>query len=271
MLVNFTKMHSLGNDFIVLDLISQPIRLQPSHIPRLADRHLGIGCDQVLLIEPPTTPNSDFFFRAFNHDGNEAEQCGNGIRCAARYVVDSGLVHKTSLLADSLSGVIEINIKGRQLVEVNLGTPRSAIISHLVTPENLITFPTEITTIHAISMGNPHGVCIVNDLANINVKNCGKQLCSLPCFPQQANISFVQIISPNEIKMAVYERGVGPTLACGSAACAAVAVANYLGNIGNQAKVNFKHGFVTVTIDAITKNLHLLGSAISVCMGKFCT
>lgn len=262
MLVNFVKMHSLGNDFVILDLISQQVKLYPKLIKQLADRRFGVGCDQVLVVAPPKSPEEDFYFRAFNADSSEAERCGNGICCAARYLYDSGLIGKQHLIAGGLSGKMHIEINHQQQVSVDLGRCQSDILSQQI---NIVQLPNEIYT---LSMGNPHGICIVDDLAHVKLYAWGKKLSRLPCFPHQANISFMQILSATEIKLAVYERGVGPTLACGSAACAAVVVANYLKIVGDKVKVNFQFGHLMVSIESHTQHISLTGVTTSVFAGK---
>lgn len=245
MLVNFTKMHSLGNDFVVFNMLTSNCNLNSEQLAKIANRKLGVGCDQIIFIEPPIKEDGDFYFRAFNADGNEAEQCGNGLRCAVRYLIDSGLIDKSTFTIDCLSGRTFAKVKNKGLIEVNLGKPQSIISNHQ------LDFPgIPINQIYKISMGNPHGVCVVDKIESIHLKDWGSKISRLKIFPEQANISFMQVKNSREINLLVYERGVGPTFSCGSAASAAVSVANYLSLIEpHKVKVNFKYGYLSISIN----------------------
>lgn len=263
MIVNFTKMHGLGNDFVVIDLITQGTRLQKSQIARIADRKFGIGCDQVILITPPTRPEADFFYRIFNHDGQEVEQCGNGVRCAAKFFIDNGLSNKSQLIADCLGGSMSLQICNNQQVAVNLGKNYSEVIRHQL---NIETGPKEI---YAVNTGNPHGVCLVNNFHQYSIAEMGKRLSNDPLFPNAANISFMQVVARNKVNLRVYERGVGPTLACGSAACATMLVAKSLGLIDNQITVCFERGELIISVNPENQDLTMTGPANSVYIGRF--
>ncbi len=254
-------MHGLGNDFVVIDLITQGARLQKNQIVRIADRKFGIGCDQVILITPPTKPETDFFYRIFNADGQEVEQCGNGLRCAAKFFRDSGLSNKSTLLADCLAGLMTVNLEDNNLIKVNLGTNYTAVTPHK------LSYPGLPEQIYAVSVGNPHGVCFVDDLNSTPVIEWGKKLTNDNIFPQGANISFVQIMDRSRVKVRVYERGVGPTLACGSAACAILLAGKSLNLLDHKAYVMFQHGELCIELN--NNNLIMSGSASSTFIGRF--
>lgn len=263
MIVNFTKMHGLGNDFVVIDLITQSARLNATHIKRIADRKFGVGCDQVILVTPPTRAEADFFYRIYNADGQEVEQCGNGVRCAAKFFVTNNLSQKNKLVADCLGGTMLLHIEDDQQVSVDLGNNYSSVIKH---PLNYAGLPNEI---YAISVGNPHGVCLVSDTNNRTVYECGKKLTNDSIFPHGANISCMQIINPQHINLRVYERGVGPTLACGSAACAAVLVGQSIKLLDDEVTVSFEYGDLTIATNPKNKNIRMTGPASGIFMGRF--
>lgn len=227
MLLNFTKMHGAGNDFVMLDLVTQRYRLRRRDVRRIADRHFGIGCDQVLVVEPPTRPDVDFYYRIYNADGDEVEQCGNGARCFARFVRARKLTSKRIITAETAAGVLELRVRGNQDVEVAMGEPRfrpDEIPFNAATQQESYALKVNGATfdIGALSMGNPHAVLRVEDVETADVAGLGPAIESHPDFPNRANAGFMQVVSENEIRLRVYERGVGETLACGSGACAAV-------------------------------------------------
>ncbi len=256
-------MHGLGNDFVVIDLITQGARLQKMQLQRIADRKFGVGCDQVILITPPIRGDADFFYRIYNADGQEVEQCGNGARCAAKFFQDNGLSNKSKLIADCLGGSMILSLIDNELVEANLGTNYTEVIRNQL---NMPGLPHEI---YSVSTGNPHGVCIVDNLEQTPVAEWGEILTRNPIFPDEANISFMRVVNRNHIELRVYERGVGPTFACGSAACAAVLVAQNLKLVENRVKVSFKYGDLTIYIDPSDKSLSMTGPANSVYIGRF--
>lgn len=263
MIVNFTKMHGLGNDFVVIDLITQGARLQKNHIKRIADRKFGVGCDQVILITAPTRANVDFFYKIFNADGEEVEQCGNGARCAAKFFNDYGLSDKLELVADCLGGTVNLKLEDYQQVSVGLGKTYTPVLTKpLVIPD----LPTEI---HTVSVGNPHAVLIVKELAKTPVGEWGRKLTNDAMFPQGANIGFMQIINRQRINLRVYERGAGLTHACGSGACAAMLVGKSLGLLDHQVTVSFEHGDLLISLNASDQSLNMTGPATSVYIGKF--
>lgn len=227
MLLRFTKMHGTGNDFVVIDLITQRYRLRSRDIRKLADRHFGVGCDQVLVVEAPHTPQADFRYRIYNADGKEVEQCGNGARCFARFVREKKLTCKTLINVETAAGPIVLRMQPEDEVEVNMGAP-------VFEPEDIPftaasraeSYPLQVDgqelNVGAVSMGNPHAVLRVDSTEEAAVERLGPLIESHPDFPQRVNVGFMQVLSQREIKLRVYERGVGETLACGTGACAAV-------------------------------------------------
>ncbi len=226
MILKFTKMHGAGNDFVVIDLISQRCRLRRRDIRHLADRHFGVGCDQVLAVEPPGRPDVDFRYRIYNADGEEVEQCGNGARCFARFVRDKRLTNKRVITVETAGGIIELRMRDRNRVEVDMGAP---IFDPAAIPfqADLLAdcYPLQLEgqtlEIGALSMGNPHAVCRVTDLDCLDLEQLGPQVENHPRFPQRVNAGFMQVLDDQHFKLRVFERGVGETLACGTGACAA--------------------------------------------------
>ncbi len=251
MQIPFTKMHGLGNDFIVIDGISQTVSIDPDRIKALADRRFGIGFDQLLLVEPPSSPEADFDYRIFNVDGSEVEHCGNGARCFATFVREKGLSAKNPVAVKTLNRILILESDHTGNVTVDMGAPE-------LNPEEIpfstsmqdTTYRREIEVdgesitieFSAISMGNPHAVIIVEDLANTAVKDIGGALGSHPDFPEGVNVGFMQIDNPEQIKLRVFERGVGETLACGTGACAAIVAGQRLGLLNTQVNVRLAGG-----------------------------
>ena len=232
MLIEFTKMHGLGNDFMVIDLVTQRLDLTKDLVQLLGDRHLGIGFDQLLVVEPPMRPDVDFSYRIFNTDGTEVEQCGNGARCFARFVQARKLSFKQRLRVETASGVITLTTDRYGWVEVDMGKPKFE-------PDDVPFTPKAITKIQnayhmdvagtpvqlfIASMGNPHAVIKVDDVLDADVETLGKAIESHPAFPNKVNVGFMQVMNQRHIRLRVYERGVGETQACGTGACAAVAI-----------------------------------------------
>jgi diaminopimelate epimerase len=264
MQVKFTKMHGLGNDFVVLDLISQPVKLRPSHIKRIADRHLGIGCDQVLLIEPPIRSTADFYYRIFNANGQEVEQCGNGARCAARFFYDGGFTNQRSLQADCLAGPLEFTIEEDSMVTVNMGAPRfKESLTYSIKTDNVDH------EINVVSMGNPHAILLVPTIESPLIKKWGPELSKHRFFPNETNVGFMQILNRAHIRLRVYERSVGETLACGTGACAAVVTGISLGKLDNIVQVDFLKGNIKIAWEGGTTPVCMTGPAISVFVGYF--
>ena len=252
MQLHFTKMHGAGNDFVVIDLISQDYKLCPQDVRRLADRHLGIGCDQVLTVEAPHNPQVDFRYRIYNADGNEVQQCGNGARCFALFVRDKKLTRKRIITVETAAGIIELRAHQNQQVEVDMGAPalEPNEIPFLAAVRQqsyaLVIGGTELE-IGAVSMGNPHAVIRVASIDHCEIDRLGPIIESHSEFPQQVNVSFMQIVATNEINLRVYERGVGETLACGTGACAAVVYGILRGWLSDSVTVALSGGKLSVS------------------------
>lgn len=252
MLVRFTKMHGLGNDFMVVDLVTQRIRLSEDKVRKLADRHLGIGFDQLLLVEPPTNPEMDFRYRIYNADGSEVEHCGNGARCFARFVRDKRLTNKDVIAVETAKGKALLTIREDNQIEVDMGAPElSPAAIPFIADEQASVYPVDVINqlvqISAVSMGNPHGILVVDDVEHAPVETLGPALEAHPRFPAKANIGFMQIISPAEIKLRVYERGAGETMACGTGACAAVVAGRLRGLLDESVHVHLPGGVLHIT------------------------
>ncbi len=251
MRIPFTKMHGLGNDFVLLDRVSHDYELTQDRIRELADRHRGIGFDQLLQIEPPSNPQVDFDYRIFNPDGSEVEHCGNGARCFARFVTDKGLTARNPIAVKTMNRVLSLRINGDQSVTVNMDRPRFEpdCIPFKADAESLeyarqfrICGELQSWRFSALSMGNPHVVIRVEDLEQTAVKDIGEAVGSHEDFPEGTNVGFMQILGPNEVKLRVFERGVGETLACGTGACAAVVVGRRLDLLHEDVTVNLPGG-----------------------------
>ncbi|MEM1155384.1 MAG: diaminopimelate epimerase [Pseudomonadota bacterium] len=252
MLLKFTKMHGAGNDFVVVDLISQRYKIRPRDIRLLADRRLGIGCDQVLVVEAPGNPDVDFRFRIYNSDGSEAEQCGNGARCFARFVREKKLTTKRIITVETSNGVAELRVKSRREVEVDMGTPRlePAAIPFIADKEAssyTLTLNGSSFEIGAVSMGNPHAVLRVERVETAPVAELGPQIEAHSDFPNRVNAGFMEVVSAQHIRLRVFERGVGETLACGSGACAAVVYGVIQGWLSDLVTVELPGGKLSIS------------------------
>ena len=254
MQIQFSKMHGLGNDFMVIDAITQQINLSQDLIRLWSDRNKGVGFDQLLVVEPPSSPEIDFRYRIFNADGGEVQQCGNGARCFARFVHDKKLTTKPEMRVETCSGVITLIIQGDDNVMVNMGSPilEPSEIPFLATSQE-ISYEVEVPNhnkqiLSAISMGNPHGVLVVEDIQQCDIENLGPALEQHALFPEKANIGFMEIFDTNEIRLRVYERGVGETQACGTGACAAVVAGQLRGllNRTSPVKVHLPGGDLSI-------------------------
>ena len=244
-------MHGLGNDFAVVDLLTQRAKLTPAQIAVLADRHRGIGFDQLLAVEPPQRPEADFRYRIFNTDGSEAEQCGNGARCFARFVVERGLTKKQTLVLEVPRGTITATLQDEGWVEVDMGSPSFALDTFPVTLGSRAEaqgLSLEMATdagpavLTLVSMGNPHGVIFVPSVVDAPVANLGAALQAHEAFPESLNVGFCEIVDRKRLRLRVYERGVGETQACGSGACAAMAAAREQGWVGDEVTVSLSGG-----------------------------
>ena len=251
MKLSFTKMHGLGNDFAVVDLLTQRAKLSAAQIAALADRHRGIGFDQLLAVEPPRRPEADFRYRIFNTDGSEAEQCGNGARCFARFVVERGLTKKQTLVLEVPRGTITATLQEQGWVEVDMGAPSFALDAFPVTlgsraqAQGLsVELSTDAgpATLTLVSMGNPHGVVFVPSVAEAPVETLGAALQAHEAFPESLNVGFCEVVDRKHLRLRVFERGVGETQACGSGACAAVAAAREHGWVGDEVTVTLPGG-----------------------------
>lgn len=277
MRIQFTKMHGLGNDFVVIDAVSQHVNLRASQIQKLANRHTGVGFDQLLLIEPPSRPDADFDYRIFNSDGGEVEHCGNGARCFAKFVTDRELTSKPVITVNTARGLIELELTDLGLVRVNMGQPvlDPNALPYVGPPELdasqtvALDIPFDQKQFGLISMGNPHAVCIVDSVDSIAVEDIGRAVQMLPQFPDSVNVGFVEIVSRTEIRLRVYERGAGETLACGTGACAAVAYVRLLEQLDSQVSVATRGGNLQIEWQGIGHDLMMTGPAESVFEGEF--
>ena len=273
MQLRFTKMHGLGNDFMVLDLISQHAHIQPKHVRQWGDRHTGIGFDQLLIVETPSTPDVDFRYRIFNADGSEVEQCGNGARCFARFVFDKRLTVKKQIRVETKGGIIELHLKGDGQVRVDMGAPRlqAAEIPFVAEAEALshaVQVAGETVELAVVSMGNPHGVLRVTDVDQAPVLTLGPQLECHPRFPQKANIGFLQIIDAQRARLRVWERGVGETRACGTGACAAAVAGIRQGWLKSPVNIELPGGLLTIEWAGVGQPVLMTGPATRVYEGQ---
>jgi diaminopimelate epimerase len=252
MRLQFSKMHGLGNDFVVIDAVTQAVDLTPDQVRLLAHRRFGVGCDQVLLVEPPSDPaRADFRYRIFNADGNEVEQCGNGARCFAVFVRERGLTAKERIPVETAGGLIELQVRPDGQVTVDMGPPilkpwRIPFEAETAMPSYALEVDGETYEIGAVSMGNPHAVLRVDNVQTAPVARLGPVIESHPRFPRRVNVGFMQVVSPTEIKLRVYERGVGETLACGTGACAAVVTGRVQGLLDETVAVDLPGGRLVI-------------------------
>lgn len=273
MLVKFTKMHGLGNDFVVIDAINQSISLTPEQARFIADRHFGVGCDQVLLIERPRTPGVDFAYRIYNADGGEVEQCGNGARCFARFVRDQGLTAKNELVVETMCGVIRPRIETDGQVSVEMGVPRThpKDIPFVAEAESLsyaVIANGCSVELSVVSMGNPHAVLRVEDVSRAPVAELGPLLESHARFPARINVGFMEVVDSSHIRLRVYERGVGETLACGTGACAAVVAGRRQGWLDEKVAVDLPGGRLQVSWQGPNEPVWMTGPAARVFEGS---
>lgn len=267
--ITFTKMHGLGNDFMVIDAINQSINLSSQTIQSLADRHTGVGFDQLLLIEKSPDDNHDFYYRIYNADGNEVEQCGNGARCFARFVADKGLCDKKIISVLTKDGSLQLHLVDHDQIKVDMGAPRFQPNEiPLVWPKQQLSYSVELDgeTLHfaAVSMGNPHCVLQVTDITEARVNHIGQALTNHPLFPQGVNVGFAQIKSRDKILLRVYERGVGETQACGTGACAAVVSGQRWGLLDENAAVHLPGGVLDVNWQGNDSTVWMTGPAETV-------
>ena len=273
MRLKFTKMHGLGNDFIVFDAVRPQVELDVAIIRHLADRRFGIGCDQILLVEPPRVPKTDFHYRIFNADGSEVEQCGNGARCFAQFVREQGLSTQDEIRVSTAAGVIRLTLQPSGLVRVNMGEPvlEPALIpfsAERIQPSYPLEVDGELFHIGAVSMGNPHAVLLVDDVDTAPVARLGPLIENHPRFPQRVNVGFMQIINLQQVRLRVYERGTGETLACGTGACAAV-VSGWLRKLlASRVQVSLPGGELLIEWCGPPQTVRMTGPAVSVFHGE---
>ncbi len=272
MLLRFTKMHGLGNDFMVLDLISQHAHIQPKNAKQWGDRHTGVGFDQLLLVEPPSNPDVDFRYRIFNADGSEVEQCGNGARCFARFVLDKRLTTKKHIRVETKSGIIELDVRSDGQISVNMGAPRlvPADIPFQAEQQALsysVTVDEEQVELAAVSMGNPHAVLRVDNVDSAPVHSLGATLEHHPRFPQRVNVGFLQVLDRRLAKLRVWERGAGETQACGTGACAAAVAAISQGWMDSPLQIELPGGKLSIEWAGSGQPVMMTGPAVRVYEG----
>ncbi|EHU5193828.1 diaminopimelate epimerase [Vibrio parahaemolyticus] len=270
---HFSKMHGLGNDFMVVDCITQNVFFSQDLIRRLADRHTGVGFDQLLVVEAPYDPETDFHYRIFNADGSEVEQCGNGARCFARFVRLKGLTNKYSISVSTKKGKMILDVEDDGEVTVNMGVPEfepNKIPFKAKQKEKTYIMRAGDKTLFcgAVSMGNPHVVTVVDDVDTADVDTLGPLLESHDRFPERVNAGFMQVVSRDHIRLRVYERGAGETQACGSGACGAVAVGILQGLLDESVKVSLPGGELHISWQGPGKPLFMTGPATHVFDGQ---
>lgn len=272
MRLQFTKMHGLGNDFVVLDGINQTVALSPHQIRFIATRRFGIGCDQLLVVEAPTRKDVDFRYRIFNADGGEVEQCGNGARCFARFVREQGLTRKNDIQVETAAGIIQLRVEFDGQVTVDMGRPHlnpASIPFMAKTQAERYAIEVVGTTVEigAVSMGNPHAVLLVDDVNKAPVERLGPVLESHERFPRRTNVGFMEVVARDHIRLRVFERGVGETLACGTGACAAVVVGRIQKRLDESVRVDLPGGSLRVYWTGGRETVMMTGSATRVFEG----
>jgi diaminopimelate epimerase len=273
MRLKFTKMHGLGNDFVVVDATVAPIPLTPVQLRYIADRHFGVGCDQILMVEPARSADTDFYYRIFNADGGEVEQCGNGARCFVRYVHERGLTAKTVIRVGTLGGVIEPRLEADGEVTVNMGVPefepsRIPFEAPARAPLYDLQVDRKTIKINALSMGNPHAVQVVSDVATAPVTTEGPVIEAHPRFPQRVNAGYMQVVDRQHVRLRVYERGAGETLACGTGACAAVVAGIGRGLLDGRVTVSTRGGDLVISWAGVGQPVLMTGPAVTVFDGE---
>lgn len=273
MLLRFTKMHGLGNDFMVLDLVSQHAHIQPKHAKQWGDRHTGIGFDQLLIVEAPNNPDVDFRYRIFNADGSEVEQCGNGARCFARFVLDKRLTAKKLIRVETKGGIIELDVRNDGQICVDMGPPRlDPEQIPFQAAEQALSYALEVDgqnySIAAVSMGNPHSVLRVDDVLTAPVHELGPKIEHHPRFPQRVNAGFIQIVDRHHANLRVWERGAGETQACGTGACAAAVAAISQGWMDSPVSIDLPGGRLSIEWAGPGQPVLMTGPAVRVYEGQ---
>jgi len=266
-------MHGLGNDFVVLDCIRQSIQLSPEQLRFLADRNFGVGCDQILLVEAASQPELDFRYRIFNADGGEVEQCGNGARCFVRFVHEQGLTQKRDIRVETQKGIIGLSLQENGEVTVNMGVPRFVpeeipFVSDTDAPVQPLVVGDKTIEIGAVSMGNPHAVQVVADVDAAPVAADGPVIENHPRFPKRVNAGFMQVVDRHNVKLRVFERGTGETLACGTGACAAAVSAIRRGLADSPVRVSMRGGDLTIAWAGTGQPVQMTGPAVTVFQGE---
>jgi diaminopimelate epimerase len=271
--LRFTKMQGLGNDFVVLDATAQPIALEPRVLRYIADRHFGVGCDQILQVEPARESGTDFYYRIFNADGGEVEQCGNGARCFVRFVHERGLTTKREIRVGTKNGIIVPRLEADGQVTVDMGVPvfEPADVP-FDAPARALTYELDLDggsiEVSVLSIGNPHAVQIVADIENAPVETQGPTIERHPRFPRRVNAGFMQIMNRGRIRLRVYERGAGETLACGTGACAAVVAGIMRGVLDSQhVIVQTRGGELVISWRGEDQPVFMTGPAVTVFEG----
>ena len=272
MRLKFTKMQGLGNDFVVIDAVNQSVCLSPAQRRLLADRHFGVGCDQILLVEG-AVGDADFRYRIYNADGGEVEQCGNGARCFVRYVHDRGMTQKNEIRVETSGGVIIPRLEANGEVSVNMGMPKFEPQQiPFIAEKRAMTYSIDISgrqvEISAVSLGNPHAVQLVEDIDGAPVITEGALIENHPSFPKRVNAGYMQVVDRTHIRLRVYERGAGETLACGTGACAAVVIGIERGLLQSTVQVNMRGGDLTVRWEGEDQPVWMTGPAVTVFDGE---
>jgi diaminopimelate epimerase len=273
MLCKFKKMQGIGNDFVLIDSFSEPLVLTTEQIKHIANRNFGIGCDQVLLLEPPKDDESDVYYRIFNSDGSEVSQCGNGARCSAIYLYDKGLVKKQKMIAETKSGKLVLKINKDNSVTVNMGIPKfepkDIPINYEKKMKNYsLRLNSENIEFGAVSIGNPHAIIFVDDIELTSIEKIAIKIQQDKIFPEGVNVSFVQILDRKKIKLRVFERGVGETLSCGSGACASVVVASQRGGLEENVEAELRGGVLKLSWAGEGKPIFMNGPVSTVYDGE---
>ncbi len=274
MKLRFTKMHGLGNDFVVIDGVRQTVRLTSAALRLLADRRFGVGCDQILLVEKPTLSDADFRYRIFNGDGEEVEQCGNGARCFVKFVRDQGLTGRRSIRVETAGGLITPELVDDGNVRVDMGAPRFAPAEiPFDAPAEAVVHRLDVDgegiDISALSMGNPHAVQVVAAVDRAPVATQGPRIEQHPRFPRRVNAGYLQVIDRANIRLRVWERGVGETLACGTGACAAVVAGIRRGLLDRVVRVETRGGALTIEWRGPGQPVLMTGPAVTVFEGEW--
>ena len=273
MRLRFTKMQGLGNDFVVLDATREPLALDADAVRKLADRRFGVGCDQVLVVEPARSADTEFHYRIFNADGGEVENCGNGARCFARYVLDKGLTRNRTIAVGTAAGVLTLRVRDDARVSVQMGVPqfepaRVPFRAERRAPTYRIEVAGSERTVSVLALGNPHAVQVVADVDEAPVNEEGPLIERHERFPQRVNAGYMQVVSRNSIRLRVYERGSGETLACGTGACAAVVAGIRLGLLSSPVRVATRGGELDIEWAGESAEVVMTGPACTVFEGE---